>query len=163
MLGGGLVAALRCIVFFGGGRVNGEDIQNLPVAADVGELAIVGELLHKPTPGKLVGVFLLGGNRLDRLKGDKQLGGILMQIDVPLHTRIGQALVHVGLGGGAVGLVDNPHAGVGRLELGQLFTFGGSGVAGGIGKALADGDGVGGEVDFALIHFDNLHIFYKIC
>ena len=103
----------------------------------------------------------MGGNLLDRLKFDKQLGGVLMQIDVPLHALIGQALVRVGLGGGAVGFVDNPHTGVGRLELRQRFKLGLAGVAGGKGKALADGDSVGGKVDFVLSHFDNLHILIR--
>lgn len=60
-----------------------------------------------------------------------------------------------------MGFLDNPHTGVGRLELGQRFKPGLAGVAGGKGKALADSDGVGGEVDFVLVHFDNLHILIK--
>ena len=60
-----------------------------------------------------------------------------------------------------MGLVDNPHTGVGRLELRQRFKLGLAGVAGGKGKALADGDCVGGKVDFVLSHFDNLHILIR--
>lgn len=157
------LALFRSIVLFSGSRDRNNGERDNFAVVHFGECAIVGELLDKPIPGEQVGVFLRGGDCLDRLKGGEQFGSVLMQIDVTLHTRIGQALVRVGLGGGTVGLADDFHAGVGRLELGQRVKCGGGGVAGGKGKALADGDCVGGKVDFVVVQFDNLHILIKIC
>ena len=112
------------------------------VAAEIGQLLVLGELLLEPIQHIHVRIGLSQGTSLNCVELGQQLVGVLKHAHVLLHVLVGQVLVGTGLLGGAAGLANNGQAGEVGAELQKQLVFLGIGIVEGFLESLAHGEGV---------------------